>query len=249
MTRHRAPHRHAAEPRLSRFFHARRVGDARGHLAGLAAQPHRLAGQARHHPLGLWRDRAQDRSRRDGPHAGPLRSRRPKPPRAIWSARAPARPAVEFIVHPTNRGWTRDSGPVFVRRCAGRKLETAIVHFHFNAWAKYADWQKDRRVPETAARHLGKRLFDAQPADARSSSKAAASRSTAAARCSPPRSATSTPRSRCATPAWAATSSRPPCATTWASPTSSGWPAARRATTPTATSTTSAVSSTPGPWC
>src|SRR5690242_191508 len=40
---------------------------------------------------------------------------------------------VEFIVHPTNRGWTRDSGPVFVRRRARRKSETAIVHFHFNA--------------------------------------------------------------------------------------------------------------------
>jgi len=65
---------------------------------------------------------------------------------------------VDFIVHPTNRGWTRDAGPVFVRRGA----ETAIVHFHFNGWAKYDDWRKDRRVPETAARRLGKRLFDAQ---------------------------------------------------------------------------------------
>ena len=70
--------------------------------------------------------------------------------------------AVEFIVHATNRGWMRDSGPLFVRRCVRRKLETAIVQFHFNAWAKYADWQKDRRVPETAARRLGKRLFDAR---------------------------------------------------------------------------------------
>ena len=69
--------------------------------------------------------------------------------------------AVEFVVHPTNRAWMRDSGPLFVRRCTGRKLETAIVQFHFNAWAKYADWQKDRRVPETVARRLGKRLFDA----------------------------------------------------------------------------------------
>jgi len=68
----------------------------------------------------------------------------------------------EFIVHPTNRGWTRDSGPVFVRRLAGRKTETAIVHFHFNAWARYPDWQKDRRVPETAAKRLRKRLFHAQ---------------------------------------------------------------------------------------
>ena len=69
---------------------------------------------------------------------------------------------VEFVAHPTNRSWTRDSGPVFVRRRAGGKSETAIVHFHFNAWAKYPDWQKDRRVPETAAKRLGKRLFHAQ---------------------------------------------------------------------------------------
>jgi agmatine deiminase len=69
---------------------------------------------------------------------------------------------VEFVLHPTNRGWTRDSGPVFVRRRKARKSETAIVHFHFNAWAKYPDWQKDRRVPDTAARLLGKPLFDAR---------------------------------------------------------------------------------------
>src|SRR5256885_258139 len=67
---------------------------------------------------------------------------------------------VEFIVHPTNRGWTRDSGPLFVRK--GRRGETAIVHFHFNGWAKYDDWQKDRKVPETAARILHNRLFKAK---------------------------------------------------------------------------------------
>jgi agmatine deiminase len=69
---------------------------------------------------------------------------------------------VQFILHPTNRGWTRDSGPIFVRRKAGRAGETAIVHFHFNAWAKYPDWQKDRRVPETAAGLLKKNLFQAR---------------------------------------------------------------------------------------
>jgi agmatine deiminase len=69
---------------------------------------------------------------------------------------------VEFVTHPTNRGWTRDSGPIFVRRRSSRRTETAIVHFHFNAWAKYPDWKKDRRLPETAAKYLGKRLFDAQ---------------------------------------------------------------------------------------
>lgn len=80
-----------------------------------------------------------------------------------YLARAGAELAqVEFVVHPTNRGWTRDSGPIFVRRRRRGRYETAIVHCHFNAWAKYPDWQKDRRVPETAARLLDKPLFRAQ---------------------------------------------------------------------------------------
>jgi len=76
---------------------------------------------------------------------------------------------VEFILHPTNRGWTRDTGPIFVRKSkagstnqTAREGETAIVHFHFNAWAKYDDWQKDRRVPQTAAKVLKKHLFNAE---------------------------------------------------------------------------------------
>ena len=64
---------------------------------------------------------------------------------------------IQFVTHPTNRGWTRDTGPIFVKR----KKETAIVHFHFNGWAKYDNWRKDTRVPETAARILGKKLFHA----------------------------------------------------------------------------------------
>jgi agmatine deiminase len=73
---------------------------------------------------------------------------------------------VQFIRYPTNRGWMRDSGPIFVRTSKrpgrARKSETAIVQFHFNAWAKYKDWQQDRKVPEMAAKLLGKRLFNAQ---------------------------------------------------------------------------------------
>jgi agmatine deiminase len=57
---------------------------------------------------------------------------------------------VEFFRFPTNRGWTRDFGPIFVRR----KKEIAIARFHFNAWAKYKDWEKDNRIPEFAARAL-----------------------------------------------------------------------------------------------
>jgi len=68
---------------------------------------------------------------------------------------------VEFVVHPTNRSWLRDSGPIFMRRKTSN-AETAIVHFHFNAWARQNDWQKDRKVPEMAARVLRKRLFRAE---------------------------------------------------------------------------------------
>lgn len=72
---------------------------------------------------------------------------------------------VQFVVHPTNRGWTRDSGPIHVRRRrAGGKVQKsdlAIVHFHFNAWAKYKNWQLDTQVPETAAKLLGRKIFNA----------------------------------------------------------------------------------------
>jgi agmatine deiminase len=72
---------------------------------------------------------------------------------------------VQFIEHPTNRGWTRDSGPIHVTRNAARgtrKRESAIVHFHFNAWAKYENWQLDTKVPETAAKVLNRPLFEAK---------------------------------------------------------------------------------------
>jgi agmatine deiminase len=65
--------------------------------------------------------------------------------------------AVDFFVAPTNRGWTRDFGTIFVKKCAAaggspgpRSRGTdacasgvAATKWRFNAWAKYDDWQKD----------------------------------------------------------------------------------------------------------
>ncbi|MBU2228122.1 MAG: agmatine deiminase family protein [Proteobacteria bacterium] len=65
---------------------------------------------------------------------------------------------VEFFHFPFDRGWTRDSGPLFVRRDAPPK-EVAIARFRFNAWAKYPDWKRDARVPLLAARKLRLRLL------------------------------------------------------------------------------------------
>jgi agmatine deiminase len=68
---------------------------------------------------------------------------------------------MEFFPFPTDRGWTRDSGPIFVRREAPQS-ETAVVRFGFNGWAKYPDWRKDALVPGLAAGKLGLRLLHAR---------------------------------------------------------------------------------------
>lgn len=63
---------------------------------------------------------------------------------------------VEFHRIPTDRIWTRDAGPIFVRRGGAR----AIAQFRFNAWAKYPEYKKDTRIPERAARALKMPLLD-----------------------------------------------------------------------------------------
>ena len=63
---------------------------------------------------------------------------------------------VDFLRFPTNRGWTRDFGPLFVQRDAS----LAIARFHFNAWAKYKDWKKDDLVPVRAAKQFKLPLID-----------------------------------------------------------------------------------------
>ena len=58
---------------------------------------------------------------------------------------------VSFHAWPTDRVWTRDSGPIFVRNAAG---QIGLTNWHFNAWAKYPDWHRDDRVPERVAQLL-----------------------------------------------------------------------------------------------
>jgi len=59
---------------------------------------------------------------------------------------------IRFHQFPTNRGWTRDSGPIFVKDAEGKDL---ILNWRFNAWAKYDDWELDDRLPELIATDLG----------------------------------------------------------------------------------------------
>ena len=59
---------------------------------------------------------------------------------------------VSFHAWPTDRGWTRDSGPIFVRNASG---QVAITNWQFNAWAKYDDWHLDDQLPERVTEALG----------------------------------------------------------------------------------------------
>jgi agmatine deiminase len=60
---------------------------------------------------------------------------------------------VEFFRFPTDRGWTRDMGPMFtVNR---KEHQAAILNFRFNGWAKYDNWKKDTLTHARAAKALG----------------------------------------------------------------------------------------------
>ncbi len=62
---------------------------------------------------------------------------------------------VEFFQIPSNRGWTRDFGPIFVKN----ENETAIAGFKFNAWAKYDDHELDSKIAQKLAKKLKKQYF------------------------------------------------------------------------------------------
>lgn len=60
---------------------------------------------------------------------------------------------VRFHLWPTNRVWTRDSGPIFIIR-KSKDAPVALTHWRFNAWAKYPECRLDQRLPELIARKL-----------------------------------------------------------------------------------------------
>ena len=64
--------------------------------------------------------------------------------------------AVEFFHVATDRVWTRDYGPIFVRSATD---EVAITNWRFNGWAKYDNWKKDDAVTAQLARRLKMRQW------------------------------------------------------------------------------------------
>jgi agmatine deiminase len=60
--------------------------------------------------------------------------------------------AIEFFHLPTDRSWTRDYAPIFVRNKSG---EVAVTHWRFSGWAKYDNYRRDCLVPKSVAEKLG----------------------------------------------------------------------------------------------
>jgi agmatine deiminase len=58
---------------------------------------------------------------------------------------------VEFFQIPTNRSWTRDYCPIFLRNLQG---QVAMSHWRFNGWAKYDNHELDAEVPVILRRRL-----------------------------------------------------------------------------------------------
>jgi len=63
-------------------------------------------------------------------------------------AQVKARRNLSFHRWRTNRGWTRDTGGIFLRHSNGK---LAITNWRFNGWAKYRNWRLDDQLPQRMA--------------------------------------------------------------------------------------------------
>jgi agmatine deiminase len=69
---------------------------------------------------------------------------------------------VSFVKAPTDRVWTRDSGPTFVVNPSAEDPaeRVGLIDWRFNGWAKYANHRRDDRLPARIARRLGLRRWE-----------------------------------------------------------------------------------------
>jgi agmatine deiminase len=66
---------------------------------------------------------------------------------------------VTLIRAATDRVWLRDSGPNFLVNGKAEAEPLALLHWKFNAWAKYDNFHRDKNVPRLISRRLGARRW------------------------------------------------------------------------------------------
>ena len=74
--------------------------------------------------------------------------------RALAKAGAPLA-QLDFFRAATDRGWTRDMGPIFLVREVGGAREVAATSWRFNGWAKYPNWKRDDAAKDRILAKLG----------------------------------------------------------------------------------------------
>ena len=76
---------------------------------------------------------------------------------------------------PTDRSWTRDTVPTFIKARKGSGVdECAVVDWRFNGWARYRNWRRDDAVGEWLANKLRlPRFVPLRPESGRAASRAA----------------------------------------------------------------------------
>jgi agmatine deiminase len=60
---------------------------------------------------------------------------------------------IHFWRIPTDRGWMRDSGPIFLKKNS-KEGEIGLTNWQFNGWAKYSNWKRDNAVPNRINKKL-----------------------------------------------------------------------------------------------
>jgi len=73
---------------------------------------------------------------------------------------------VDFFMLPTDRAWTRDSGPIFLVRDTAAGREVGLTHWLFTGWCKYRNCRRDQKLPAFIASALNLPLFPALDAAA-----------------------------------------------------------------------------------
>ena len=78
--------------------------------------------------------------------------------RALAKAGA-ERTQLDFFRAATDRGWTRDMGPIFLVREAEGRREVAATSWRFDGWAKYPNWRRDDAAKDRILAKLGVRSW------------------------------------------------------------------------------------------
>lgn len=69
---------------------------------------------------------------------------------------------VDFVLAATNRSWTRDYLPLWVKKpstASGKPADVAAVKWRFNGWARYRDHELDQSAGVKVARRFSRRVF------------------------------------------------------------------------------------------